>query len=605
MNRRIAYAQSGPRLGNQFLEDVGLNRLLQYFIPKEKLNPISDDLTQFGDKVHREYLEMSGNAELFQPKLERFNAWGERIDKLHLSEGWKFFHKEAAKEGLVAIPYDSKFGEHSRVYQACKLFLFIPSGGLYGCPLAMTDGAAFVLRKKFSDPEFKSKFGNSDIEKAYHQLISRDPKDFITSGQWMTEKRGGSDVSGATDTVAVPLDVAKDTYSLHGYKWFTSATDSSMSLTLARIVDSKEVDNFGEDGRKKKTSSPLSMFFLRMRKVNDDGEDVLNGLEIVRLKDKMGTKQLPTAELILDGTEAIRISEEGRGVSSIVGMLHITRYHNAISSVAYMRRMTSLAMDFARRRYAFGSNIVQKPLHMLMLRSMELDTRGNLLFVLEFSRLLGLVDVGKASSEDAAVLRVISSLLKLFTAKEGVRLTSEGVECFGGVGVMENSHIPVILRDSQVLPIWEGTTNILSLDLLRACQREPEAIAHLENYLRKNARGGSLLISGMIDRIFSYLKNDMPSLSRDMMEANARKLSFNVSRLLIASVANRVYQEAGKGEFETGDKAVLDHWLNRMEKEYEALELGITEKELREYESLFSNDLGQNLDKRGERRSRL
>jgi len=289
-------------------------------------------------------------------------------------------------------------------------------------------------------------------------------------------------------------------------------------------------------------------------------------------------------------------------------MLHITRYHNAISSVAYMRRMTNLAMDYGKRRFAFGTNVIKKPLHVLMLSKMELDTRGNLLFVLEISRLLGLVDVGKATEQDTAVLRVSSSLLKLFTAKEGVRLTSEGVECFGGVGVMENSHIPVLLRDSQVLPIWEGTTNILSLDLLRACHREPKAIECLENYLNENAKGASDSVTKTIENIFGFLKESR-SFSPQLLEFNARKLSFNMSRLIITTLAHRVYSDSqsdGISQYESMDKALLDHWTKRMEMEFEPLDLQISTDEInKQFLELFSDDIGEDVDSRGEMRSRL
>ena len=170
----------------------------------------------------------------------------------------------------------------------------------------------------------------------------------------MTEKRGGSDVSRATETVAVHQE--DDLYTLHGYKWFSSATDSDISFTLARTEG----------------NSKLSMFYLKTR--TDSGR--LNNIQVYKLKNKLGTRQLPTAELLLHGTEARLVGEEGRGIAAISNMLTVTRIHNSVSAAAAMRKITSLARDYATRRSAFGSEIYKHPLHIQTLARMEVETRG-------------------------------------------------------------------------------------------------------------------------------------------------------------------------------------------------------------------------------------
>merc|ERR1719189_1190000 len=181
--------------------------------------------------------------------------------------------------------------------------LYAPASGLYSCPLAMTDGAASTLVS--SDQTLP------EVKKALSRLTSRDPKVFWTSGQWMTEKRGGSDVGGATDTIAIQEH--GNFYKLYGYKWFSSATDSDMSLTLARL----------EGGAR------LGMFYLKTR----DEAGQLNNIQVMKLKNKLGTRQLPTAELLLDGVSAQLVGEAGRGVAAIANMLPITRLHNVAMSV--------------------------------------------------------------------------------------------------------------------------------------------------------------------------------------------------------------------------------------------------------------------------------
>lgn len=211
----------------------------------------------------------------------------------------------------------------------------------------------------------------------------------------------------------------------------------------------------------------LSLFYLE----TNDERGQYNNLEIQCLKNKLGTRQLPTAELLLDGTKAQLVGEEGRGVVGISPMLTITRIHNSIASISLMRRVLQLSRDYSTRRLAFGKYIADHPLHMRTLSQMEVETRGCVLFTLEICRLLGLEECGMATSTEKNLLRILTPITKLYTAKQAIVIASEGLESFGGQGYIEDTGLPTFLRDAQVLPIWEGTTNILSLDVLRVLQK--------------------------------------------------------------------------------------------------------------------------------------
>ncbi|CAG2112397.1 unnamed protein product, partial [Medioppia subpectinata] len=221
-------------------------------------------------------------------------------------------------------------------------------------------------------------------EDIYHRLTTRDANTFYTSGQWMTEKGGGSDVAGGTETVAV--SIGRDMFKLYGYKWFSSATDADIALTLGRIAD--------EEGN---GTRGLTLFFLKIR---DEATKRLNEIDMIRLKDKLGTRQVPTAELLLDGTIAHKMSEEGRGVAAIANMLQITRIHNAIGSAAYMRRIISIARDYAQRRKAFGKPISDYPIHMQTLARMDVEAKGAFMLAFENVRLLGKQEMGLTSDEE-------------------------------------------------------------------------------------------------------------------------------------------------------------------------------------------------------------
>uniref|UniRef100_A0AC34PZ59 Acyl-CoA dehydrogenase n=1 Tax=Panagrolaimus sp. JU765 TaxID=591449 RepID=A0AC34PZ59_9BILA len=461
------FLQDPPVLENPFTADPVLSRALKQLLPASEYAIVEKDLTSFGDRIVKEVDQLGYLAEFNAPTLQQFDSWGKRVDKLNLHPSWNRLKEISAEEGLINIGYDeTRDAVHRRLHQMAKLYLFHPSSGLVSCPLAMTDGAAKTIKEL-------NLFGvHPDLQEAYERLISRDPKKAWTSGQWMTEKAGGSDVGGGCDTYAESIDDLKHT--LHGYKWFSSAIDADITLTLARPV---------KQGNTTPGSKGLALFFARVR---DPLTGELNGIQMLKLKNKLGTKQLPTAELLLDGVKALKLSETGRGVPSIANMLNITRVHNALASAGGMRRVISLARDYSTRRTAFGNKLYKWPLHLKELSNIELHARGGLLLALEAARLLGIQETGKATTEEQHLLRLVTPVVKLHTGKICIPAISEGIENFGGQGYIEDTGIPNILRDTQVTAIWEGTTNVLSLDVLRVFSTTKfEAVSAFSNKITK------------------------------------------------------------------------------------------------------------------------
>lgn len=365
----------------------------------------------------------------------------------------------------------------------------------------MTDGAARVI----------TDLGDSALhQRALSRLTSRDPEQFWTSGQWMTETAGGSDVS-KTATVARP---GSSGYLLSGQKWFSSAATSDMALTLARH----------EDG------GGLSLFYLETR--NEDGSS--NGIEIDRLKDKLGTRAMPTAELTLNNTLARLVGERGSGVRNIAGMLNITRLYNSVCAVASMRRGLALARDYAGRRAAFGRRLIEHPLHRDTLAGLEAHYQAAFHLVFHLGLLLGRVEAGVADESEQMLLRLLTPVAKLYTAKLAVASASEVLECFGGAGYIEDTGLPKLLRDAQVLPIWEGTTNVLSLDVIRVLQRDPAALDALLRDVRRRI--------GRDDQQLAFARrhiNDGLGQLRVLpvdSEADARELAFGLARIYAASL---------------------------------------------------------------------
>ncbi|KAM3661450.1 acyl-CoA dehydrogenase family member 11-like [Ammospiza maritima maritima] len=440
-----ALFQEQPKTGNQYLEDTLLQSYLKTHLPLKVLEEVHQNLERFGKRLLTEIQPLGWECELNPPVFRQFDAWGRRVDHIHTCLAWRRMKEISAEEGLIAEAYEKRYSHWSRLYQAVKLYLFSSSSGGFSCPLAMTDGAAKVI-ESLGIP--------ASLKNAFDHLTSRDPEKFWTSGQWMTERRGGSDVANGTETVA--RKQPDGTYRLYGFKWFTSAADSDMALTLARIADA--------EGQCTQGSRGLSLFFLRVR----DEQGKLNNIQVQRLKDKLGTRQMATAELWLQGARAELISAEGRGVAAISNMLNITRIHNVIGAVAAMRRMISLSRDYACKRVAFGKLLKNHPLHVQTMARMEVQVRGAFLLLMDIVRLLGLAETNLASEQEQLLLRLLIPVAKLYTGKQASAVAVEAMESFGGQGYMEDTGLPVILRDALVLSIWEGTTNILSLDVLRS-----------------------------------------------------------------------------------------------------------------------------------------
>ncbi len=437
------FFQQQPQLKNQYTEDRLLQAYLHWKIPAQFMSNLTAHLKHLGQRAVTDMLEWADEAEKYPPKHIPYDAWGRRIDFIETCSGWKNLEKVAAEEGLIATGYERKYAEYSRIYQMALLYLYHPSSALYSCPLAMTDGATRAI-ELYGDEYLKSK--------AYKHLTSRDPKLFWTSGQWMTERTGGSDVS-ETSTIARRVG---DHYELHGTKWFTSATTSQMAMTLARIEGA-------ESG-----SRGLSLFYLELR--NDKNE--LDKIMVHRLKDKLGTRALPTAELSLQGTQARLVGGEGGGVKKISSLFNITRIYNSISSIAHMRRGLALAKDYSLKREAFGKKIIDHPLHVETLMDMYVDYAASFHLTMRAVELLGKEECDKATTEERALLRLLTPVIKLFAGKKTMSVTSEVMEVFGGAGYVEDTGMPRMLRDAQVFSIWEGTTNVLSLDVLRAIEKE-------------------------------------------------------------------------------------------------------------------------------------
>ena len=486
-------------------DDKALARILDLYLPSNRAT-----VTSHLHKVARialdpRVLAHSIDAETHHPVLRPLTTFGEenRNDPLWTTPGWQRLKEIGYAEGVVAVAY-SQFEEtahiNSRIYEFSLNHLWSVTGTMTGCPMSMTDGAATLLSKHLRDPDGDQIGRVRVLEEAYRRLTSRNPKYAWTSGQWMTERSGGSDISG-TETLATRLtaeELARDEekeksedavgmplgpWKIDGFKWFSSATDSEMAVLLARTE--RGISAFYMPMRRRKGGLPTA---ANIGNLEAPRETELNGIRIQRLKNKLGTKSLPTAELEIRSARAWLIGTEGRGVAEISAVLNITRLSTAAGSVANWSRGLAICRAYSQVRKVRGGLLQDNPAHLRWMaeETVKYHAAAHFTFfsialqgALEQSHnaVVGNTKAAKLVPSDntgvALLLRLLLPVLKAQVSVASVHGLRQCMECLGGVGYCENNedggvlNVAKIYRDNLVNPIWEGTASVMAEDVVR------------------------------------------------------------------------------------------------------------------------------------------
>jgi len=442
-------------------------------------------LREMGAAAALQVAPLAAIADRESPRLVTHDARGNRVDRVDYHPAYREMERIAYGSGMLSMKYTphEHVGAAPFVSFALGYLFAMAEMGLY-CPLCMTDGVARIV----------TRYGTSE-------QISRVVPRLPSGGMFLTERAGGSDV-GANETVA-RRDV-DGTWLLSGQKWFCSNVDAEAVLVTARA--GAEMGTRG-----------LRTFLLFPR-----GNP---GVTIDRLKEKLGVRSMPTGEVTLCDAPA----EELGDFRVMAEMMNLSRLYNAVASCAVIGRAIHEARWYAERRHAFGKPVAEHPLAQETLLDLEAEHLGALLMTFETVDALRRTDAG--DDEAARLLRVLTPIVKAVTGKLAVPCVSEAMELVGGNGYIEEWPMARLLRDAQVLPIWEGTTNILVLDALRVARKE---------------RGHELLLA--------RIRPLFPA-EADALEASLASLDERHARRWVDAIA-RAYELALLGE--VGEGAVVE-----------------------------------------------
>jgi putative acyl-CoA dehydrogenase len=374
-----------------------------------------------------EALEHGRRVERNLPILRTHDRYGNRIDEVELDPSWHWLLRGAVERGLAGLPWrEQQPGGH--VVRGALFMLWGNANDGVMCPVSMTYAAVPALRDGAPElaAEWEPRLTKPDYERG------------ALAGMAMTERQGGSDVR-ANITRAEP--VGDGVYEIHGHKWFCSYPPCDVFLVLAQAPGG------------------LSCFLV------ERGE----GMEFQRLKDKLGTRSLPSSEVEFRGIHGRLVGEEGRGVPAIIRMVNHTRLDCLLGASTGIRRGTVEAIHHARHRSAFGALLIDQPAMRNVLADLAIESEAATISAMRVAR-------SYDSESERLFRRFATAVMKYWVSKRAAGHAAEALECLGGNGFVEDSGMPLIYRDAPLNSIWEGSGNVAALDVLRAMVKEPEGL---------------------------------------------------------------------------------------------------------------------------------
>ena len=482
---------------NLFETDQVLQEILSHYGSQDQAN-----LAQMGKVVgSSEYYQYADLANQHTPILHAFDARGRRKDFVEFHPSWHQWMRLNREFNTHAHPFVAPESASKWVDWATRFYLSgqVECGSL--CPTSMTLGSIPLIQR---EPELWAKIGDKLLSNEYDERdLPIAQKKSIWLGMGMTEKQGGSDVR-ANETMAVPVAESGrgKAYLLTGHKWFFSAPMCDAHLVVAKTE---------QDG--------LACFFVP--RWLEDGTK--NRIHIQRLKDKVGNRSNSSSEVEFHEAWGMMMGEAGRGIPTIIEMANYTRLTCSVGSTAMLRQALVQCIAYTRQRKAFGKHLAEQPLMRAVLADLALETEAAMHLSFHLAHCY--------ESEDAlsqAWKRIMTPASKFWICKRAVELSGEMMEVFGGNGYVDNGIMARIFKEAPVNTIWEGSGNVMCLDVLRAIQREPESIELLFQDLASTAMQDETLQNELqnLFKLFQQSPDDLQFMGRGL-----------VSRLVILTQA--------------------------------------------------------------------
>ncbi len=468
-------------------------------------------LGELGEILGSEQVQRWGfEANENEPVLHTHDRYGNRRDEVVFHPSWHNLMRTSVEHGLHNLPWIEMKGPGKRkgaqMVRAALMMMTAQNEAGHTCPISMTFSGMAALH---AGPDLAREWEEKLLSPIYDpRFLPMQEKKGVLMGMGMTEKQGGSDVRANT-TQAEPLGGRRE-YLITGHKWFCSAPMCDAFLILAQAPKG------------------LSCFFLP--RWTPTGER--NRFHIQRLKKKMGNRSNASSEVEFAGAWARLVGEEGRGVSTIIEMVHHTRLDCAIAGAALMRQALVQALHHARHRKAFGKLLIDQPLMRNVLADLAVESEAATLLM---ARLAGSFDARESDERERAFSRIATAVGKYWLCKRATMQVGEALECLGGNGYVEESVMPRLYREAPLNSIWEGSGNVICLDILRALGKEPSTLEAVISELRLSAGADPRLNSLTADIESSLHKGKNGSDS----EGQARRLAEKLALALQASLLVR------------------------------------------------------------------
>jgi alkylation response protein AidB-like acyl-CoA dehydrogenase len=497
-NSKNKVLQTGYRVSqNFFSSDLILQHYLKKNISAKGQKYMQTAWQQTGQKAAGKMNGWSLLADKFSPQLIKRNHLGETLNEIRFHPAYTKLMKAAVASEMFRVKWEpslrQKFNtEKHRLGFASGYLYALSESGQY-CPLCMTDGAARLIDIFCEE---------NDKERLLPHIYTNTVNDLYTGAMFLTEKRGGSDV-GANIVTATKKE--GKTYLLNGEKWFCSNANAEIMFVLARTDQTVA----GTKG--------LSIFLVE--KYLPSGER--NPMDVIRLKDKLGVRSMASAEIMLNNTIGKLVGKEFEGFKVMTEMINLSRLYNSVAALTCARRALIEAYQFLSYRNLFGENALQHAL--IRTKLTELASLHIANFYLVWRAITALDNADSGNEEEKQLFRFINPMTKKWSAETGVYMVRESMELMGGLGYIEDTVMPKIMRDVMVLPIWEGSGNVIVLDMLRAMAKSSgfEVLCKEISRIAQADEENGTWLNENLSLLISFT-GKMKKLPKDEMEATAK-----------------------------------------------------------------------------------